>query len=266
VLGHFIKYSNANIGNKQLLVMDSHDSHLSVEGLELAKASGVIILALPPNTSNKTQPLDRTVFGPFKTYYGNSCNSWMMSNAGKPLSIYQVAELAGNAWERAANPTNIKAGFRVSGIWPYDRDVFSDASFLPSTVTDRADPNAARPQLEQPDVDVVVQDRGHQPEQNADEQLEDSNLIPATSGAQLESPRHVPSRVNISSSAKSNPVLISPQELYPFPKAPPRKDSQKGRKCGKSIISTSTPELKRLKEEKQKKEAAAAAKKREDRC
>ena len=71
--------------------MDNHDSHLSVESLELAKRNGVIVLTLPPHTSNKTQPLGRSVFGPLKTFYNNLCNGWMMSNPGEILEKYRYS-------------------------------------------------------------------------------------------------------------------------------------------------------------------------------
>lgn len=32
-------------------------------------------------------------------------------------------------------------GFKVSGIFPFNREVFSDVDFAPCTVTDRPDPN-----------------------------------------------------------------------------------------------------------------------------
>lgn len=116
--------SNSSTSNKQTLILDNHESHLSLGGLELAKSNGVIMITLTPHTSNKTQPLDRSVFGPFKSFYGNLCKSWILSNPGKRLSIYEISQLTGKAWERAATPTNVKAGFLTTGIWPFDKDIF----------------------------------------------------------------------------------------------------------------------------------------------
>ena len=96
--------------------MDNHHSHVFYEALSLAKENFVHIITLPPHTSNKTQPLDRTVFGPMKTHYNQLANSWMMRNVGKLITIYQIAELAGTALTKAATPENVIAGFRVSGV------------------------------------------------------------------------------------------------------------------------------------------------------
>lgn len=37
----------------------------------------------------------------------------------------------------AANMSNIQSGFKVSGIWPYNPDIFTDEEFLPSYITHR---------------------------------------------------------------------------------------------------------------------------------
>jgi len=40
----------------------------------------------------------------------------MLKHIGKPITVYQMAELIGTAWQKAATPLNITAGFTVSGI------------------------------------------------------------------------------------------------------------------------------------------------------
>ncbi|XP_074039970.1 uncharacterized protein [Leptinotarsa decemlineata] len=69
VLEHFIEHSGSSKENPSLLIYDNHKSHISVEVVNLARNNGVSILTLPPHSSNKMQPLDLAVFGPFKAYY-----------------------------------------------------------------------------------------------------------------------------------------------------------------------------------------------------
>ncbi|XP_072387018.1 uncharacterized protein [Diabrotica undecimpunctata] len=66
---------------------------IEVSVIDLAKENNIVLLTLPPHTSHRTQPLDRTVFGPFKTYYNTIANEWMMTHPGRPISLYDVAEL-----------------------------------------------------------------------------------------------------------------------------------------------------------------------------
>ena len=52
-----------------LIIFDNHESHISIDSINLAKGNGIVLLIFPPHTSHKLQPLDRTVYGPFKKYY-----------------------------------------------------------------------------------------------------------------------------------------------------------------------------------------------------
>ncbi|KAJ8943942.1 hypothetical protein NQ314_009606 [Rhamnusium bicolor] len=92
VMKHFIQHTSSSLDNPSLLIFDNHDSHLSLEVINLAKTYRVEIITLPPHSSNKLQPLDVRVFGPFQTYDRAAHDSWMIRNPGKTFSIYNVAE------------------------------------------------------------------------------------------------------------------------------------------------------------------------------
>ena len=141
VMAHFIHHSKSSKENPCLLIMDNHESHLSVEVLDMAKANGVTILTIPPHCSHRLQPLDVSVYYPFKTFYNDALNSYMAINPGVSVSIYNVARCVGIAYERAMTPGNILSGFRETGIHPLDRYVFSDDNFMTSEVTNRDPPN-----------------------------------------------------------------------------------------------------------------------------
>jgi len=139
-LKHFTKHVKCSKEEPVLLVLDNHDSHISIASLNLAKDSGIVLLTFPPHCSHKLQPLDRSVYGPFKKYYNNACAGYMASHPGKPVTIYEVAALVGQAFPLAFTAENISSGFRVSGIYPFNRDVFGSHEFLSSYVTDRENP------------------------------------------------------------------------------------------------------------------------------
>jgi len=52
---------------KPVLIMDNHESHSSLAAIDIARASGVVILTLPPHTSNKMQLLDHSIYAPMKS-------------------------------------------------------------------------------------------------------------------------------------------------------------------------------------------------------
>lgn len=92
-LKHFISYSHPTQEFPVLLLMDNHISHVSIEAKKLARENNVCLLTLPPHTSHKLQPLDRTVYGPLKSYYNSGCQSWLTNNPGKRITIYDVSEI-----------------------------------------------------------------------------------------------------------------------------------------------------------------------------
>ena len=65
------------------------------------------------------------------------------------MTIYDNPDMVGRAFPRAFTPVNIQSGFEVAGIFPFDRDIFSDLEFLPSDFTDRFVPSAGTDNLTQ---------------------------------------------------------------------------------------------------------------------
>ncbi|CAH2020531.1 unnamed protein product [Acanthoscelides obtectus] len=77
VLQHFVQNERPSKEHPKLIILDNHESHLGIAALNFAKQNGILLLTLPPHCSHKLQPLDLAVFGPFKKYYGASCDRWM---------------------------------------------------------------------------------------------------------------------------------------------------------------------------------------------
>jgi hypothetical protein len=123
-LKHFIQHVKPSNSNKALLIFDDHDSHCSVEVVNLAKKNSIILLTIPPYTSHKLQPLDRSVFGLYKTYYNAACKDWMNTHLGTPITIYEVAELCGKSYPLAFDPVNIQVGFRGHGYLAIESKYF----------------------------------------------------------------------------------------------------------------------------------------------
>ncbi|GFS23181.1 transposase [Elysia marginata] len=84
-----------------------------------------------------------TAFNPYTVgvYFDNlEC---AFRKTGRPIKIHHIAQLGGSAFIRAATPSNICSGFRVSGMWPLDKTAFHVDEFLPSLVTDRPTPQTS---------------------------------------------------------------------------------------------------------------------------
>ena len=95
------------------------------------------MLSFPPHCSHKLQPLDRTVYGPFKKYYNSACGNWMFNHPGRTMTIHNIPGSVAHAFPKAMTPPNNQSGFRVAGLFPVNRYVFKDCEFMPADKTDR---------------------------------------------------------------------------------------------------------------------------------
>jgi len=262
---HFIKYSCASKTNPVILLMDNHESHISVKSIKLAKENGVTLVTFHPHTSHKMQPLDRGVYGPFNAYYNTAMNDWMgtAGNVRKPATIYDVAGLVGRAFPLAFTQNNIISGFKCTGIHPLNENIFPDSEFMSSNVTDRPPPSNKSEQLSNTVGRLLAS-----PNSGPSTITNPSTCENSTHGSGLSpSVIETPMNINEPSTSSSHPTgstpfnspnhlskLVSPEDIRPFPKALPRKDSRKGRPKGKSLILTDTPEKDRIEKEKATKE------------
>lgn len=89
-LRHFVAHAKCSKQKPCLLLLDNHSSHLSIDGLNFAKANSFIMLSFPLHCSHKLQPLDRSVYGLLKRHVNSVSDSWMRNNPGKTLTIYDI--------------------------------------------------------------------------------------------------------------------------------------------------------------------------------
>lgn len=239
VIKHFIKHTNSSKKNPAILIMDNHESHLCIEALDLAKEAGVHVLTLHPHTSGKLQPLDVGIYGPFKVYYNSAIDSWLMRNPGKPVTIYDVGELVGTAFQKAMTPINITHAFSKCGIYPFDRHKFTDEDFLPSSVTDRPCPDCEVRDITQSNAETntVLQNQMSQIDIN-----KDIENVPKANSPEI--------LMTLEKDLTNKENFISPFEFRNPINAGPRQTNRKRRKPGRSMIATDTPEKDQLEQEK----------------
>lgn len=82
---HFVRHTKCSKEHPVLIVLDNHASHLSVNIINYCRENGIVLLSFPPHTSHKLQPLDRSVYGPFKRFYNAAADLWMKNNPGKTM-------------------------------------------------------------------------------------------------------------------------------------------------------------------------------------
>ena len=106
-----------------LFLLDGHSSHYQPDVIQRAAEEQVIMFCLPPHTTHLTQPLDKGCFAPLKMHWREECWSYITRNPGQVVTRYQFSELFSRAWMKGMTMQNIIAGFRTTGVFPFDPSV-----------------------------------------------------------------------------------------------------------------------------------------------
>jgi hypothetical protein len=81
-ISHFIQSLQQRGGishtNRHLLTVDGHNFHVTIEVVHKAMQVGLDLLTLPSHTSHRLQPLDVSVFGPFKRAFKRHKDAWTL--------------------------------------------------------------------------------------------------------------------------------------------------------------------------------------------
>lgn len=269
-LRHFHHHVESSRDSKVLLLLDNHTSHISIKALDYCKENGIVVLSFPPHCSHKLQPLDRSVYGPLKKFVNTGCDAWMRSHPGQTMSIYDIPSVVASAFPLAFTPRNIQAGFRVAGIYPYNRNIFDDSDFGPSFVTDRPLANefgtsqgseGSSTSFPQEQETVYVREYSPEVTPSLPSHPVNNNLEITIARSQTPPYQKSPSILDLDKPSTSNVVenIFSPEEARPLPKAPPRKKENRGRKTRASTIYTDTPEKDAIQQEVENRETKKRA-------
>lgn len=234
VLKHIQNKTSCCKDNPILLLVDNHESHVTIAAIDYARDNGIIYLSFPPHTTHRLQPLDVGVFGPFKAKLKTAFNDWHVNNPGKTLNIYNIPKLAKIAYFESFNCKNIVSAFEKTGIWPFNKLTFSDDDFAPVQVyqSDFIAGSDTQP--------IISEEINHAP---------DLPPRPSTSPSLMSQTFESPSTSAVG--------LITPEIIQPYPQVDKNalKRTKKGKQPGKSRIYTDTPEKNRLEEIEKAKEA-----------
>jgi len=66
--------------------LDGHSTHYQPHSVHFAKEHGIIMLCLPPHTTQESQPQDFGVFGPLISQWSNACHRFFQRNPGKVVT------------------------------------------------------------------------------------------------------------------------------------------------------------------------------------
>ncbi|XP_063245200.1 uncharacterized protein LOC134546350 [Bacillus rossius redtenbacheri] len=120
---------------KILLIFDGAKSHLDANIVDVAEQNDIILFCLPSNCTHELQPLDKSVFGPFEDYWDKELLNFWTTQGDRTLNRVSFGLIFSKVWVKSMTPANLIAGFRGTGIYPYDCNILPEAAFAPSELT-----------------------------------------------------------------------------------------------------------------------------------
>lgn len=173
------------------------------------------------------------------------------------MTIYDVPSIVRDALPLALNPLNVIKGFQVTGIEPYNKEIFSDCDFLPSSVTDHplSDPKEGNTLVSSGENTQLSDDVNNKV---ATSELQSSHIEPSSPDEGILNvplpsiPGNLGESLPSCSKGVTTALKFSPEFVKPFPKSARKDKPSRGRKKRKSAILTDTPEKEALEEEQNK--------------
>jgi hypothetical protein len=102
-----------------MLILDEHESHMSIKFDEYCKAHNIVALCLSSHLSHLTQPLDIACFEVLKRNYSLELEVFIKAHITHITKLeFFIAFQA--AYSKTMTSKNIKAGFHDAGLVPFD--------------------------------------------------------------------------------------------------------------------------------------------------
>ena len=115
-------HTTGQIHKPNLILMDSHYSHVfNYCYMAMMYDRLVKVFAIEPHSSHWGQPLDKNPFLGFKHAFNEAIRKFNHATCGRGITKSEFFSVFNIAWEKAMTPSNIKAGFKRTGIWPINR-------------------------------------------------------------------------------------------------------------------------------------------------
>jgi hypothetical protein len=95
-LSHFItrvkERYELSPSSRHLLILDGLNSHVTLEVVHKAAQVGIDMIILPSHTSHALQPIDVSVFAPFKKAFRHIKDKWILKSGGRAPKKEDLAE------------------------------------------------------------------------------------------------------------------------------------------------------------------------------
>jgi hypothetical protein len=151
-----------------------------------AQAAGLDLLTLPSYTFHAMQPLDVSIFKPFKTFFREYRDFWTSRNLNQVVTKQTLEHWVSLGLKRALTPQNIKNGFRSTGIFPLNENAV-DSHFGPNGTFEHASRRGSSAAANLQTASLQLPEQAGQANLATTEELEEqAEDVPAMVGADIE--------------------------------------------------------------------------------
>jgi hypothetical protein len=124
----YIPDTATNPDRYRLLLVDGHGSHTDIEFMWLCKQHKIAILYLPAHSSHILQPLDLAPFSVIKSRYRDQIRALSALDDAAPIKKERFISSYSKARNEGLTDRVIRAGWRASGLSPYNPDLVLSSS------------------------------------------------------------------------------------------------------------------------------------------
>ncbi|KAJ8953396.1 hypothetical protein NQ318_023513, partial [Aromia moschata] len=125
IANDFSKWLDENdIRRPVILFLDGHRSHMTLPLSEFCQNNGIILYALPPNSTYIIQPADVSVFKPLKTEWKKTIRKWqkLPENINSCVTKMNFCKVFQSTLDNCDMGSHIVNGFRKCGLYPLCAD------------------------------------------------------------------------------------------------------------------------------------------------
>ncbi|KAH9186261.1 hypothetical protein AeNC1_011763 [Aphanomyces euteiches] len=101
-----------------LLIVDGCSSHYSTHIYEESQRLGILLLFLPSNSTHLFQPLDVTLFRPFKQAVRREITDEMWWGDSNTILKHEAISISCRVWAHSTKASSITNGFFCTGLFP----------------------------------------------------------------------------------------------------------------------------------------------------
>ncbi|XP_072397474.1 uncharacterized protein [Diabrotica undecimpunctata] len=119
-----------------IFFIDGHSSHLTLPLSDFCTERKIILIALDPNSTHITQPMDVAVFRSLKNCWRNEINNWRIHDNGSKIKKENFGPVLAKTIGNSITPKIILNGFRTAGLCPFNADAINYQKYFKSNITE----------------------------------------------------------------------------------------------------------------------------------